>query len=82
MPDPWSMDKRSEMTRLINEQAERVKNTLAASHVVVIAFFTEGEHMHMQDGGDPPMPFGILYGHLATAHAVVGEATGEDVKVN
>lgn len=77
MPEPWTIEKRSRVSDKIKKEAVRVAARLGASHVVVVAFFADGDHLHMQDAGNPPMDYATLYKHLATAHQVVTEAGGD-----
>ena len=79
---PWPMEKRSRVTDKIKKEAARVAERIGAKHVVIIAFFPEGEYMHMQDAGNPPMDYGKLYHHLATAHAVTAASGGEDIALS
>ena len=76
------MEKRSRVTAKIEKEADRTAARLGASHVVIIAFFVDGEHLHMQDGGKPPMEYEKLYQHLATAHQITTEAGGNDVALS
>lgn len=80
-PAPWTPAKRQNVKRKIDKEADRAAARLGAKAVVIIAFFPDGEYLHMQDGGTAPMELQKLYQQLATAHHVVEEAGGADVPV-
>ena len=68
------MEKRKTVAQQIKAQANILAEKLRADHVVIIAFYREGErYMHMQDDGNPPMPFQQLYEKLAQAHRAINE---------
>jgi hypothetical protein len=75
------MERRSAMKRKIDKEAKRAAVRLGASHVTIIAFFSDGEYLHMQDGGDAPMPADDLYKHMATAVQILDASGGDDVAI-
>lgn len=78
---PWDHDKRSQVKRKIDKEAARAAARLGAQTVCIIAFFKDGEYMHMLDGGNAPMDFQKLYATLQTAHQTVEESGGKDVAI-
>ncbi len=81
MPTPWTTEKRSQIKRKIDREAKHSAGRLGAAHVVVIAFFPDGEFLHMQDGGSAPMPFEQLYKQMSGVMATLKESGGEDVQM-
>jgi hypothetical protein len=51
MTEPMTMSKRSRLTQKIEKEADRAAARLGASHVVIIAFFQDGEGVHMLEAG-------------------------------
>jgi hypothetical protein len=49
--------------------------------VVIVAFFQDGNCMHIQDGGSAPMPFDELYKELSSAMTILDQSGGEDVRL-
>jgi hypothetical protein len=49
--NPWTPEKRSSVKRKIDKEAARAAARLGAKTVLVIAFFADGEYLHLQDGG-------------------------------
>jgi hypothetical protein len=76
---PWPIEKRSRVTKKIEREAARAAARLGAENVVIIAFFKDGEYMHMQDAGTAPMPLSDLYKKMVSARDILGESGGEDV---
>lgn len=81
MPEAWPMEKRSALKRRIDKEADRAAARLGASGVVVIAFFSDGQHMHMLDGGRAPMKFADLYQQMVQLTSVLKASGGEDVSL-
>lgn len=83
LPEPWSPEKRNAIKARIDAEAAELAVRLGARGIVIIALFPEGEeNIHMQDGGTPlPMPVGQLYWHMASAHDIVQQSGGKDVKL-
>lgn len=81
-PTPWTPEKRSNIKRKIDKEAARAAARLGAATVTIIAFFPDGEYLHMQDGGTAPMPSLDLYTKLATASTILNESGGEDVALS
>lgn len=46
-PTPWTMEKRKQVRRKIDKEAARAAARLGAKSVVVIAFYVEGEFLHL-----------------------------------
>jgi hypothetical protein len=67
---PWTDQKRLAIKSKIDKAAQAAAKTLGAEAVTIIAFFAEGDFLHMQDGGTSPMPSGQLYERLAEANGV------------
>jgi hypothetical protein len=82
MPDPWTPEKRSSIKHKIDKQAAYAAQKLGAKTVAIIAFFPDGEYLHMLDGGTAPMPLKDLYAKLQTVHEVVEQSGGSDVAMN
>jgi hypothetical protein len=68
MTDPWTLSKRIAVRDLIDKCARDAADSIGATHVVLVAFFEDGKYIHMQDGGEPPMPFSDVYKHLVEVH--------------
>ena len=79
---PWTPEKRSQVKRKIDKEAARTAKRLGAATVAIIAFFPEGEYLHMQDGGTAPMDLKKVYAKLASAHEIMESTGGEDVSLN
>jgi hypothetical protein len=77
---PWTTERRATVKRKIDKEAERAAIRIGAKSVVIIAFFSDGEYLHLQDGGNSPVP--NLYEHLATARQVLDESGGADVALS
>lgn len=82
MPTPWTPEKRSATKRKIDKEAKRAAERLGAATVAIIAFFPDGEFLHMQDGGTAPMGFKDLYAKMCSAMNILEQSAGEDVPVN
>lgn len=80
-PKPWDEDRRARVKAKIDKESARAAARLGAEGVVIVAFFAEGEYLHMQDGGKSPMPFKELYQKLLAARQLLEESGGEDVKI-
>jgi hypothetical protein len=80
-PQPWTPEKRSQVKRKIDKEAARAAARLGAKTVVIVAFFQDGNCMHMQDGGSAPMPFDKLYKQLSLAMTILDQSGGEDVRL-
>ena len=80
--EPWTHEKRGQIKRKIDKEAARAAARLGAKTVAIIAFFPDGEYMHMLDGGTAPMELKDLYAKMATCHEVVEQSGGEDVAMN
>lgn len=78
-PTPWAPEKRSAVKRKIDREAARAAARLGAKSVLIVAFFPDGEYLHMLDGGTAPMPTAELYKKLATVETVLAESCGKDV---
>ena len=76
---PWTPEKRSQIKRKIDKESVRAAARIGAKNTVIIAFFENGEFLHMQDGGVSPMPFAELYKMLLSATTILTESGGEDV---
>jgi len=76
---PWPMERRSQIKKKIDREAARAAARLGAEAVMIVAFFKDGEYLHMQDGGTSPMPPAELYKKLATATSILEDSGGEDV---
>jgi hypothetical protein len=79
---PWAPEKRNFVKRKIDKEAARAAARLGAKSVLIIAFFEDGEFLHMQDGGTAPMSTADLYKKLATAEIILDESGGEDVALS
>jgi hypothetical protein len=74
MTEPWSPERRDETKAQIDDLARFVEEQLDADAVVIIALYREGENgIHVQDGGQTPIPLPDLYRGLAQAHDMVAE---------
>lgn len=79
-PTPWSMEKRSRTAAKIEKEAARAAARLGAKHVVIIAFFRDGEYLHMQDAAtDLPMSLPDLYKKMISMNDVLDASGGKDV---
>lgn len=65
---PWTPEQRTQKTSKMRKEAARAAARLGAHGVVLVAFYEEGEFMHMLDAGMAPMPFKDLYEKLAGMH--------------
>lgn len=65
MPDPWSRERAQEMNQRLELEARLIAGRIGASDVVVIAFYREGEMLHVMDGGTAPTARAQLYANLA-----------------
>ncbi len=74
---PWTPLRREQTKKKIDREAIRAAARIGAKSAVIIAFFEDGEYLHLQDGGKSPMP--NLYQRLATARGVLDESGGADV---
>ena len=79
MPEPWPMEKRQRLSEKLRREANKVAGRIGAEHVVIIAFYKDGEYMRMQDGGNPPMQFAKLYTQLASVHGIQDESPSKDI---
>ena len=79
--EPWTREKRNKIHAAMDSEADRAAASLGATHVVLLAFFADGEHVHMLDAGKAPMPLEELYLHLATVIATMKESGGDDIKI-
>lgn len=80
-PTPYSPEKRAQNKRKIDKEARRAADRLGAKHVAIIAFFADGEYMHMQDGGSAPMPFDQLYKQMVNYMESLKQNAGKDIAV-
>ena len=78
---PWPMEKRQRIGRRIVKEAERTARRIGAKGVVIIAFFQEGEYVHVQDGGVSPVPFQDLYKRMLAGHDMMETAGSDDVNL-
>lgn len=76
-PTPWTQDKRDKIRAQIDSEARRVAQNIGASSAVIIAFYSDGEFYHTQDGGQAPMPFAQAYYMMLSAHQAVGGKLGK-----
>lgn len=76
---PWDMARRQRVKAKIDKEAARAAARLGAQGVVIVAFFADGDHLHMQDGGMSPVPFAELYKTLLTATEAQAASPGKDV---
>lgn len=81
MPNPWTPEKRSQVRRKIDKEAKRAAARLGASHVTIIAFFSDGEYEHMLDGGTAPMAAGDVYKQMTEVREILKQSGGEDVQI-
>lgn len=81
MTTPWTPDRRARIKRKIDSEADRAASRLGASHVTIIAFFQDGEYMHMLDGGTAPMAANEVYKQMTGVREILKQSGGEDVKV-
>lgn len=79
---PWTPEKRAAVKRKIDKEAARTAARLGAAGVTIVAFFPDGEHLHMLDGGMSPMPHDELYKRLLTATEILKDSGGEDVALS
>jgi NADPH-dependent 2,4-dienoyl-CoA reductase/sulfur reductase-like enzyme len=79
---PWPPEKRSAVKRKIDKEAARAAARLGARSVLIVAFFADGEYLHMQDGGTAPMAAAELYKKLATSTTILEESGGNDVALS
>lgn len=76
---PWSKEKRAFTQGKIDAQAKKAAKALKAQCCMIVAFFPDGSYLHMQDGGQSPMPPDQLYRQLLSMREAM-EAT-EDVSI-
>lgn len=77
MSGVWDVAKRNLMVDKIVKEAQRSAMRLGATSVLIVAFFPDGENLHMLDGGSSPLPPEEVYQKCAAAHAArrtVGDA--------
>ena len=79
---PWTPEKRKKVNDEIAKQAEKVAKRIGCRGVVIIAFFPDGNNMHVEEAGRAPMPFKELHQKMTTAYEVLEASGGEDVAVN
>jgi hypothetical protein len=79
---PWTPERRSVIKRRIDKEAARAAARLNATTVLIVAFFEDGEYLHMQDGGSAPIDFSHVYKTLASATEILKESSGEDVALS
>jgi len=82
MVQVWNLQRRARMVERIRAEAARVANRLGASHLMVIAFFPDGDDIHTIDAGTSPVPTRDLYAKMASAIEALEMNDGEDVTVN
>lgn len=81
--EAWTPQRRSVVKARIDKQAERARQKLGATAVITVAFFTDGRHMHVLDGGTAPNgDFAQAYRHLISVHQIVRESGGKDVSLS
>jgi hypothetical protein len=61
LPTPWSTEKRNRVQDKMDKQAAEVAKRLKAKCCVVIAFWDDGNYLHILEGGQSPMPLDELY---------------------
>lgn len=81
-PQPWTPEKRSAIKQKIDKECARAAARLGAKSVVIVAFFADGEYLHMQNGGKAPMASVDLWRRLATAETILDESGGADVALS
>ena len=79
---PWTPEDRDRVRAKLDREAEFVARRFHAAHLVVIAFFKDGEYMHCLEAGDPPTSFEELHKQCLTAWAVMRDFGGEDVALS
>jgi len=82
MPTPWSQERRDAVRRKIDKEADRAAYRLGASKVFMIAFFEEGEYLHLMEGGASPMPVKDLCEKILSALAMLEASGGEDISLS
>lgn len=75
MAEQWPMERRAAKKRKIDKEAERLAGKVGADAVTIIAFFRDGGHMHIIDGGSAPGDLAQLYEMLASGHRREREAS-------
>lgn len=65
--EPWDLGRRARAKAKIDKEAARAAARLGAEGVVIVAFYPDGDHFHMLDGGKSPMPLKELYKTLLMA---------------
>lgn len=81
-PIPWTDEEIKLVKHRIDREAKRAAERIGAMSCIVIAFFEDGEYLHMQDGGSSPMPPEQLYKKLAAAFEMTDESSGKDVALS
>lgn len=76
---PWTPEQRSRKKAKLDKEAAKVAGRVGADHVIVIAFFPEGEFYHMMDGGSSPVPMKQLYSTMLATHMKLELSGGEDI---
>lgn len=77
--NPWDQERRERLAAKIRKEADRAAARIGAEGVVMVAFFPDGEHFHVLDGGKSPMPFLDLYKMLVTVTEAQEGSPGKDV---
>lgn len=80
-PTPWTPERRAAVTRKIAKEAERAARRLGAVGCRIVAFFPDGEYLHMLDAGKTPMSAKDLYTKLVSVLDVLEASGGEDVSL-
>jgi hypothetical protein len=80
--EKWSKEKRREVKRQIDEQADIAAKALGAQNVVMIVFFRDDDYMHMMEGGRSPVPVDQLFKMLASANEMLEDSGGDDISLS
>lgn len=70
-PAPWPAERRAHMEKLLTKEAAKVKRSIGAYTVMIVATFEDGEFLHMQDGGTSPMPLDEFYARMGKTRSTV-----------
>ena len=84
MAEPWDHQKRAHVSKRILKESKRIAANLGATGgVIIIAFFKDGDKLHVQDGGHALMSFKDIYLKMASCHEVMESSKdGKDVQVS
>jgi len=81
MPAMWSKERADAETKRLDIEAKLVAARLGATHVRVIAFYKDGDMVHVLEGGSMPLPSKELYTRLADMLQTLEDRNDDDVKL-